>query len=111
MTFPRVPNSFLKFHPLPLTDLDLDLSPVIVDGDGLDCPGAIGGGAVRAEVVLVRPRDPLRLEPSPTGGVVRDGTVLNALEQDVTLVICTGTGLCSICLQCQASKSLSVNLL
>lgn len=83
---PTLPN----LHPLPITDLDFDLSLVIVDSDGLDCPGAIRGGAVGAEVVLVRPRDPLRLEPSPTGGVVGDGTVLNTLEQDVTLVICTG---------------------
>ena len=67
--------------PLPLappllstTNLDLYLSPVIVDSDGLDGAGAVRGGTVGAEVILVCACDPLRLEPPPTGGVVGDGT-------------------------------------
>ena len=78
-------SSLSKFHPL--TDLDFDLPPVVVDGDSLDGSRAVRGGAVRAEVVLVCSCDTLRLEPPPAGGVVGDGTILHALEQDVTFVV------------------------
>ena len=72
------------------THLDLNLSPVIVDGNGLDGAGAVRGGTLGAEVILVCTCDPLGLEPPPTGGVVGDGTTLSTLEQYVTPVVCRG---------------------
>ena len=78
-------DSISKLHPL--TDLDFDLSPVVVDGDSLDGSRAVGGGAFGAEVVLICSRHTLRLEPTPAGSMVGDGTILHALEQDVTFVL------------------------
>ena len=74
--------------PSQLADLGLELSPVVVDRDGLDGSETVRSGAFRLEVVLVCPSDTICLKPPPAGGVVGDGAVFCALEQEVAFVVC-----------------------
>ena len=59
----------------------------VVHGNGLDAAAAVGGEAGCEEEVSVCTKNVVSLEPPPACGVVRRGTTLGALHQNMALVV------------------------